>query len=293
MRLLDLYYFCAVARCRNMNDASRELAVSQPSLSKAVNNLEDELGVKLFDRVGRGIQLNEYGTEFYQQVSRVLVLLEDAVAQVKDDSKRRGSELNVLFTAATFIAPKIKAQFCKNFPETNVRLFCSYSATPREIRNCDIYIYASPVTASGMTSIPLIEEPMVIACSPEHPLAARGTIDLIETQPYQYMCLPPHENMHENMIIHAQRAGFTPNIGFCTEDSYAFISALSSSDMLCMVPKHSAFADAPDLVKLDIRKPACKRTIYMAAHQGGNLSEKALSFWLFCVDYFKKLSAER
>lgn len=64
MRLLDLYYFCAVARCRNMNDASKELAVSQPSLSKAVTNLEDELGVKLFDRIGRGIQLNEAARNF-------------------------------------------------------------------------------------------------------------------------------------------------------------------------------------------------------------------------------------
>lgn len=223
----------------------------------------------------------------------MLVQLDDAVAQVKEENKRRSSELNVLFTAATFIAPKIKAQFCKNYPNTNVRLFCSYSATPREIRDCDIYIYASPVTAGGMTSIPLIEEPMVIACSPDHPLAARGAIDLIDTQPYQYMCLPPHENMHENMIIFAQRAGFTPNIGFCTEDSYAFVSALSSSDMLCMVPKHSAFADAPDLVKLDIREPVCKRTIYMAAHQGKNLSGNALAFWLFCVDYFKKLGDQR
>lgn len=292
MQLIQLEYFCTVARCRNMSRASQELCISQPALSKAISNLEDELGVHLFDRVGRGIQLNQSGRLFYHQVSHIMLLLDDAVMNVRNVKKPGKRDVSVLFTAATFIASKIRAEFMHLHPEINLEIKCSYSPDPQDLTDCDIYIFATPFEqVGGMSSIKLMEEPMVIACSKKHDMANKKEVDLIDTAQYMYQCLPPHENMHENFKSACTRAGFEPKISFCTEDSYAFFSGLSSSDLLTMVPGYSGFTSiSDDLVLLNIREPKCNRTIYMATHQQRELSKQCMEFQSFCFNFFNNLS---
>ena len=72
MELLQLRYFCTVAHYQSVTRAAAELMISQPALSKSLRNLETELGVKLFDRTGRGIQLNSTGNYFYREVVSAL-----------------------------------------------------------------------------------------------------------------------------------------------------------------------------------------------------------------------------
>lgn len=293
MQLIQLQYFCTVARCRNMRIASEELCVSQPTLSKAISNLEDELGTNLFDRIGRGLILNETGRMFYHQVSHILLLLNDSIRQVQSSRNAKRRDISVLFTAATFLAPRICDEFAQCHPEISLEMKCSYSADPKDVRNCDFHIYASPVTSPGMTSVKLIEEPMMLACNSRHALAQRGEVDLIETKDFLYQCLPPHENIHENFIISCKKAGFEPKIAFCTEDSYAFFSGLGSSNYLTMVPGYTTFTTiCEDLVLLKILNPKCTRTVFLASHQGVELSEKCLIFQSFCFDFFRRLLAK-
>ena len=75
---------------------------------QAVGNLEDELGVRLFERVGRGLVLNEAGRMFYRDVSRILLLLDDSVRGVRRLTEAKRCGVSVLFTAATFLAPHIR-----------------------------------------------------------------------------------------------------------------------------------------------------------------------------------------
>ena len=295
MQLVQLQYFCTVARCRNMRIAAEDLCVSQPTLSKAISNLEEELEVRLFDRVGRGLILNESGRLFYHQISHILLLLDDSVRQVRNLKNIKRHDISVLFTAATFLAPQIRDEFAQSHPEINLEIKCCYSPDPQDVRDCDFHIYATPeTTSSGMTSVKLIEEPMLLACNNKHDFADRVEIDLIETKDYLYQCLPPHENIHENFMNGCRKAGFEPQIAFCTEDSYAFFSGLGSSNYLTMVPAYTTFtALCSDLVMLKIRNPQCTRTVFIASHQGKELNEKCLIFQAFCFDFFQRLLDER
>ena len=78
MQIHQLEQFCAIARIEHMTKAAAELHVSQPTLSLNISRLEDELGTELFDRSGRNIRLNEYGTTFLYHVERILDELETA-----------------------------------------------------------------------------------------------------------------------------------------------------------------------------------------------------------------------
>lgn len=82
MQIHQLEQFCAVARTEHMSKAASMLHVSQPTLSLNILRLEEELGVALFDRVGRNIRLNRYGRTFLFHIERVLDGLETAKQSV-------------------------------------------------------------------------------------------------------------------------------------------------------------------------------------------------------------------
>lgn len=83
MDLLQLKYFREIARDGSITKAAERLTISQPALSKTLRNLETELGLLLFDRVGRGIRLNADGQYFFEAVDRALNVLEEATQNLK------------------------------------------------------------------------------------------------------------------------------------------------------------------------------------------------------------------
>lgn len=83
MELLQLRYFLALAKEEHMSHTAEKLFISQPSLSLTIKKLEDELGVKLFDRTGRNIKLNLYGKAFLPHVEDVFSSLERGVNELK------------------------------------------------------------------------------------------------------------------------------------------------------------------------------------------------------------------
>ena len=86
MNLPQLYYFRKLAEVQHYTEAAKALYITQPSLSDSIASLEKELGVSLFQKKGRNIQLTKYGEEFYQYVSESLSILEHGISLIKEKS---------------------------------------------------------------------------------------------------------------------------------------------------------------------------------------------------------------
>ena len=84
LELYQLRYFKTIAETEHFTRAAEVLHVAQPSLSKAISNLEAELGVQLFDRGKRSVYLNDYGRAFLRRVEHILTELEEAELELKD-----------------------------------------------------------------------------------------------------------------------------------------------------------------------------------------------------------------
>ena len=95
MKLQQLYYFKALAEREHLFQTATELYISPPALSTAISRLEEELGVPLFDRVGRNIRLSENGKKFYLHVTNIISELELACAELKSESPMNLNILNV------------------------------------------------------------------------------------------------------------------------------------------------------------------------------------------------------
>lgn len=178
MDLVQLRHFQAVARHQHVSRAAAELGVAQPALSRSIARLEAELGVPLFDRRGRRVELNRFGSAFLIRVSSALDELDQARRELDDAAGRAGGTVAV---AAETLRPltEVVAGFLAMHSGTRVRLVQSSGpAMPERLRTgeVDLCIASQPLGDADLDSVELLTEEVLLAVPPEHPLAGRGRI---------------------------------------------------------------------------------------------------------------------
>lgn len=289
MQVLQLQYFCAVARHGNISRAAEELWISQSALSKAIGALEDELDIRLFDRVGRSICLNETGRFFLAKVTRILERLDDGIKQARDTYGRSANCVKLLMSAANFSSHWIWQNFRKQHPEIDLQVNSCYTVTQYDIMQNDFHIFATPNEFENTTTIQLLEEELFLAMGRHHPLAGQERLRLADTKPYLYQTLPPNENLRANLSHFCRTADFQPQIGFCTEDSFTYFEMLASNDYLAMVPSMTASSALHrDLILKSIAEPRCTRIIYLGWNDNRYMSASGQIFLDFCRELFQK-----
>ena len=172
MNLLHLEYFREAARSEHVQKTGERLHVSPSAVSSGIRSLEQELGVNLFDRVGRNMKLNEYGKIFLPYVEEMFSSLHNGVNAVQAARHQK----RVSFTisdAALYI--DLVSRFSEAYPEIRIR---QINQTPdrqgKLIDQADLdFIMTSQVIENcGLDSCDLFEEQIIVAVPPSHPLAS-------------------------------------------------------------------------------------------------------------------------
>src|ERR1700744_1926114 len=124
MEFHQLRYICAIADTGSFSRAAERCQVAQPSLSQQVLKLEEDLGAKLFDRLGRSIRLTEAGRAFLPHARTILHQMEAARTGVEDKRKDvRGSvTVGVIPTIAPYLMPQCVSAFSKRYEEAKLRI---------------------------------------------------------------------------------------------------------------------------------------------------------------------------
>lgn len=289
MQLVQLQYFCTLARLGSMHRAAEELFVSQPGLSKAIASLESEIGVKLFKRTsGRNIELNEAGQLFYNRIISSLYQINEAIDEVRELELSHPKELKVLFTAANFISSWLRTKYHERYPDLSLVFKSSYSAGSSDVIGFDFHIFATPAHYEDVEYIELLEEPFLLAMGHDHPLAAKNQITLLDTMPFAYQSLPEDENISRNLINFCSQAGFKPNIVLRTEDSFSFFSGLATNGLIAMLPAHTVFTVLKEgiVVKPIVGQPECKRSIRLGWNKDCTITNDMQNFIDFCREIF-------
>lgn len=124
MNWQHLIYFKKVAECEHLTRASEELFISTSALSKAIANLEEELGVVLFEKSGRNIQLNRYGKMFYNYVVNATEEIEDGIHFIQRAANVCTGDVYVssIFSVGTNYLPELLGRFHKKYPQIHIEL---------------------------------------------------------------------------------------------------------------------------------------------------------------------------
>ena len=177
MELRHLRYFIAVADELSFSRAAERLQMAQPPLSQQIQALEIELGVKLFDRKKRPLQLTLAGQAFVEEARSMLAQLGQATDRVKRIHQGSLGYLTISFSSsiANGVMPDILRSFRQHYPAVKLILHEENMALQLQglrDRKTDIvfaYQYLEGSGASDLEVMPLIQEPLVVVLPKNHP----------------------------------------------------------------------------------------------------------------------------
>lgn len=179
MELRQLETFIRVAELKSFTQAAELLYLTQPAVTRQVAALEAELKTRLFDRLGRTVQLTAAGEALYRYAVEMLRLGREAERAVADVVTGTAGRLAIgaNSTTATYLLPPLLRQFREDYPGVELSLHTGVSARVVEMvltNEVDIGLATGVAEQPGLVVTPLSEHGTSIVVYPDHPLAAKS-----------------------------------------------------------------------------------------------------------------------
>jgi LysR family transcriptional regulator, hydrogen peroxide-inducible genes activator len=242
MELHQLRYFCAVATTGSFSRAAEQTHVSQPSLSQQIRKLEDELGARLFDRLGRSVRLTELGKAFFPRARTVLRELEAAKGDVVERKGSAGGPVvvGVIPTVAPYLLPPLLESFTKKFPESHLTVVEEITPVLLErlrAGTLDVAVLALPVRGHEFEATAILTEPLFAALPRKHALARRRTIALRDLRKEPFLLLRDGHCFRDTAVAACDRARLNPQVVFESGQFSSLLSLVGAGMGVSIVPK--------------------------------------------------------
>src|SRR6202790_3621961 len=242
MELHQLRYFCAVAETGSFSRAAEQSHVSQPSLSQQILKLEDELGARLFDRLGRSVRLTELGKTFLPRARAVLRELEAARGEVVEGKEFVGGPITVgvIPTVAPYFLPPRLTAFSRKFPQ--VQLTILEEITPVLLDRLragaiDVAILALPIRGHEFDAFPLLTERLFAALPKKHKFNSRLSLSLKDLRTEPFLLLRDGHCFRDTAIAACDRARLHPQIIFESGQFSSILSMVGTGMGVSIVPE--------------------------------------------------------
>lgn len=177
MTINQICYFAKTAELMHMANAAKELMIAQPSLSMSISKLEEELGVSLFEKHGRGIALTPEGAVFLGHAKRIIADVEAATLEMSKIKNNVSTSVSVGYInpLADHILPRLFHDFKKAYHNTEIHLSSTEMNTgvvnaALQNNSIDIALCSILPNHNDLTQIPLIRQPLVLIVPAGHPL---------------------------------------------------------------------------------------------------------------------------
>jgi DNA-binding transcriptional LysR family regulator len=243
--LRQLRYFVAVAEELHFSRAARRLHLAQPPLSQQINELERKLGVQLFVRTTRRVELTPAGSAFLVGARRALAEAERAVEVAQRAGRGEFETLRISFAdaaAVSVLAPAVRS-FRKAFPNVGLDLredagaADQFDAVRRDL--VDVALARGPLVDPALCVEVLLEEPFCIAIWNSHPLArhAKIPLELLAEVPFVFFPRRLSPVYYDLLMGMCQSAGFTPHVAYELEKLHSTRSMVEAEVGVAFVPR--------------------------------------------------------
>lgn len=225
MDLKQLRYFIAVAEEASFSNAAKRLHVTQPPLSTAIKNLEEEMQVQLFERSTRTVHLTDAGDAFFVEAQQLFIHLDQSVQKARRIGQGELGRLSLGFvpSAASGPLPPLLKSFRQRYPGVTTSL---HEMNPAELvrglgtgRIDAAFFYLPsgrlpPFGEPELESRPISREPLVVAMPEDHPAAARRRIELRSLAEQPFILVTGHRGsgLRDIILSTCHEAQFMPNV---------------------------------------------------------------------------------
>lgn len=281
MEFRHLRYFLAVADALHFTKAAEGLAVSQPALSAQIKQLEQEVGVPLFDRVGRSVQLTRAGAIFRDHARRALREMELAqVAIAEEEGLQRGTlTIGVVQTVNAYLIPEIVGRFSTLHPQVTLKLDeLSGPDIEQGVRSgiLDLGIGFVPAGSDQIEAQPLFEEDFVLVASRRHRFAARRHVPLASLADEPLVLLPAIFCTRRLLNASFEQAGIVPKVAVEMNSIEGILATVKTSKLATVLPRLSlGLEGGGGLRGIPLRQPTPRRGLGLLWKKRGHRSGAA------------------
>ncbi|MDZ4092027.1 MAG: LysR substrate-binding domain-containing protein [Arthrobacter sp.] len=236
MEIQQIRAFLAVAKELHFGRAAQQLHMAQPPVSRAVQNLERELGAALFERSTRSVRLTPAGEALVQPATDILDACRRARTMVAHAGKGETGRVRVAFAGASshVMVGKLAKLVRKTHPGIDFELYSSNFAIPAldKVANgaMEIGLGRWNFIPAALSSRVIANERLVIAVHAGHPLAGRASVRMADLAGEPFVTLPadPGAVLRDHLLRLASDAGFLPSIVQVAPDSLTLVSLVAA-----------------------------------------------------------------
>jgi LysR family transcriptional regulator, hydrogen peroxide-inducible genes activator len=211
MELHQLRYFVAVAQTGSFTRAAELCLISQPSLSQQVKKLEDGLGQRLLDRLGKRAALTDAGKALLERATHILAAVDNAERQLKDFDQSVSGRLAIgaIPTVAPYLLPDALRAFTRAYPSVELIIqedLTAHLLAAAAAGDLDLALVALPITDDRLAVEPLFTEPLLLALPLGHRFQ-RGRVSLNEVREERFIVLDEMHCLGEQLQSICNEAG--------------------------------------------------------------------------------------
>jgi DNA-binding transcriptional LysR family regulator len=276
-----LHIFIAIAETRSFKLASEQLNRSQSVVSMQIKQLENQIGVSLFHRTTRRVELTAEGTKLLAYAQRALAEWDNGLIEIREavDMRRGKLSFACIPTIAATILPRILQEFQRNYPGISIRLReLAAEDLLDSIRQRDVD-FGIGVTSSRLTEFNfdhLFEEPIYALATSDFHFKKRNSVDLSELCSYPVL-LNSQSTALRNMLEHALAAkGLRMNVKFEVAHTHTIAALATSGIGVGILPKIALpHSSRKTLQALPIGNPPLLRSVSVVTLKGQSMSPAA------------------
>lgn len=293
MELRHLRYFAMVASEGSFSKASEKLHIAQPPLSRQVQQLEDELGVRLLDR-GRPLTLTEPGRYLFEQARQILQRVEDTKAMTRRIAKGMVLQFNIGFVASTLYdaLPELIRRFRITAPGVEVQLIelttMEQVAALKDGR-IDVGFGRLKFDDESILRKVIREEKLCLAAPVGHPLVEKGgKVKLRDTVGEPLIIYPkaPRPSYADQVLGFYRDVGVEPTVGMEARELQTALGLVASGGGVCVVPASVRRLGRDDVRYIDLDEPKLSTPIIMSYRKAD--TSKLLTQLLMLVREFDR-----
>jgi LysR family hydrogen peroxide-inducible transcriptional activator len=245
MEIHQLRYFCAVAKTGGFTRAAQQEHLAQPSLSQQIRKLEDELGTRLFDRLGKSVRLTSFGEALLPRAQAILRQVTDAKQEIEEMAGVERGKLVVgsIPTIAPYFLPACLATFAKKFPQIRVNVVEELTSELLDHVHdgtIDLAFLALPVQGSHFVCQELLREKLYLVVPHSHRLASHPTAHLKQIKEDSFLLLKDGHCFRENTLSACGRAKLEPNVVFESGQFATILAMVAAGAGVSVVPEMAA-----------------------------------------------------
>lgn len=289
MTIRDLEIFIEVVRAKNMSNAAKNLKISQPTVSHAISQIENEYNVKLFDRISKKLYITDVGLRLYDFALNILEQFEDTVIFLQSSSTAHNINLGVSSNFSSQFLLEIIDDYEKKKEDVSLRVYVDSREKIIEKLNSGIINLAIIDGDAGIcdnSAESFFEDEIFIISSKNSDIKDKEVLDAEDLRNKKFVLGDLDDNSKKVLLNFLREKGIPIDLKFICQNKDMVLNIVKNSDALS-IGTSSSFKDE-DVVKHRLEDLSIKRTYYMVYHNDGFLKKDMKNFVNFVKHKFNK-----